>query len=180
MPAGAPTAPLTQRAARERFRCTHGHGAQSPRSWPSNQRSDRGQGGITPCPRVHLQPPSRSELHERGFGAPMGMGLSPHVLGQATSEVAANEGSSRHAHGCTYSPPHAASSTREVSVSPWAWGSVPTFLAEQPAKWPRTRGHHAMPTGAPTAPLTQRAARERFRCAHGHGAQSPRSWPSNR
>ena len=93
-----------------------------------NFPSIRGRGGITPCPRVHLQPPSRSDLHERGFGAPMGMGLSPHDLGRATSEVTADEGASHHAFGCAYSPPHAASYTRGVSGHPWGMGLSPHDL----------------------------------------------------
>ena len=137
--------------------------------------------------------PPHAASYTRGVsGHPWGMGLSPHDLESNLPQ-----------------PLHydllAALRTREAFGTPMATEGLTTCLAkplhqhahvrglcatglssheDQPSRsqfpiHPRTRGHHAMPTGAPTAPLTQRSARERFRCAHGHGAQSPRPWPSN-
>ena len=47
---------------------------------------------------------------------------------------------------------------------------------QRPTSSPRTRGHHTMPPGAPTATLAQRAAQEKLRNPRVHGAQSPRPW----
>ena len=118
------TATYKMRCAQGELRHARGHGAQPPRP-----KVGLGRGGITPCTRQHLPPPSHSELRKRSFSAPESMGVSPHVLGLATSELASVEGASRHAPGCTYRHPRTASCARDASVRPRAWGSVPTSLA---------------------------------------------------
>ena len=150
MPTRAPTATPAQRAALEKLKCTHGHGDHPPRPWPSIQRSlsrtrghhpmPTGAPTATPTQRAALEKLQRSHGHGDQPPRPW-----PSI-----------QRSGRRRGGITPCPrerlrnSRTASCAREASALPWAWGSAPKTLAEHPTKWPQTRGHHPMPTGAPT------------------------------